>query len=85
MWVPCGALWLCAVFYLPYLCHLPTVNGWKHKGALNWLKLVGVQLLASVFLTEIIYNLVENGDGKEVPLANTLRPVVGLGTCVGIF
>ena len=40
LWVPAALLWICSVFYIPYLLSLPSLYGWRDKSKLNIMKMV---------------------------------------------
>ena len=40
LWTPAATLWICSVFYIPYLLSLPPLYAWRDKSIINILKMV---------------------------------------------
>ena len=77
LWTPAATLWICSVFYIPYLLSLPPLYRWRDKSAINILKMVTKWFSGFYsFLLKLFQNLFNN-DRRISSYAHSHQAKVG--------
>ncbi|CAH1793465.1 unnamed protein product [Owenia fusiformis] len=80
-WAPCAWLWLCSIFYLPYLINRKTANPrLREHSALNITKTVVCVFICLLVLLDLAKAIAENVDGLTPRVAMYISPAVYLLT-----